>query len=154
MRTVLAGLLAATILSSTATAQSMAPFGAPSEPLSAHEKAEIHAEVTKAKRARAAAAERARKQQEAALAAKAAKEQAPETVVSAPVPQPAIESEAPPAMATDGNVNMPPVGAVAPATSPTSMVPTAAMPPVGVVPPSAPASVDAAPAMPPVAPGH
>ena len=136
MRTLVVSLLAATILSSSAFAQGAAPFGAPSEPLSAQEKSAIHSEAAKAKRARAAAAERARKKHEAATATAT-----PEPVISAPVTQPMIENEAPPIGSSMGEPTAP-INEPAAAPSAAPIAPA----PIGSAVPPAPAGTTVPPA--------
>lgn len=159
MRTLIVGLLAATALSTAAYAQYDAsqdiyhpsatapaaggiPFGQPTAPLSASEKAAIKAEADKIKRAKEEAAERARKKkEEAAAKARAAKEAAathaaPALTEPAPamINTPSTDDEAAPAMPDAGAAPTAPMGS-APVDN---MTPPAA----------APAAPEAMPAMP------
>ncbi len=173
MRTFVIGLLAATALSTSAFAQYDAsqdiyhpgaatpaagaiPFGQPTAPLSASEKAAIKAEAAKIKAAKEAAAERARKKkEEAAAKARAAREAAeqhnapaePAAPVAAPAPAMNGGSAPTPITTPSADDEAP----VMPESSGMGAAPTAPAPAAPVMPeaaPAAPAAPDAAPTAP------
>jgi len=159
MRTIMLSLLAATALTSAAAMAQ--PFGQPSTPLSASEKAEIKAEGAKA---RAAAAERARKAREAreAKAAKAAaeaqhkEEKTPDAMLPDTKPAPEASSTPLGAVPVDAPISGTVPGTTTPLETAPAAVPTA---PIGGTPapasPTVPAPVSAnpiTPSLPPAAP--
>lgn len=122
MRTLVYTLLAATALSTAAFAQS-GPFAAPSAPLSAQEKAEIHAEAEKIKRERAAAAERVRK-------ARAAKEAAAHQAAEPKHEEPMIIEKSEPTPSIDSGISATPAPmAPAPSASTTPAPAASDLPP-------------------------
>jgi len=147
MRASLLVLLATTMLSSAALAQT-GPFGTPSAPLTAEEKAAIKAEGAERRAAIKAAAERAREKREAAAAAKAAEaEAAAKAAAPAVTTAPAITTETAPAVPAVDGVAPAPADAVqdslavgSPTSTPEVIAPEAEAPALapaeGMVPPS------------------